>query len=470
MDICLVCEGSYPYIVGGVSSWTHNIISSMPEHNFKIVTLYPAIKDKGNFSYTLPDNVIDVKECFLDDMGYKEGKFRRKFITTPRGLREIAKIISGNQTNWEILIDFFSKNRKRSTQDFLMSKPFYDTIVDTYDMGYSHVALSEFFWSIRSMILPLIGILSIEMPKADIYHTVSTGYAGIIAMVGKKQHNGHMIITEHGIYTREREEEIIGASWVPLHFKDMWIKYFHNMSKGAYSYTDKAITLFEDAKIIQNDIGCDSEKQLIIENGVDGESFLKIERKKLGKNGYNVGAIVRVVPIKDILTMLQAFRMIKNEIKDAKLYIIGPNDEAKEYYEECLAVTKLLGLSECVIYTGMVQIKDYMPMIDIMILSSISEGQPLSVLESLAAGIPCVSTNVGSCKEIIYGKKDDEIGHAGIIVPIMDYDSLAKGVIRILENKELHEKMSKNGRKRLEVMYSKNQVVSRYKELYESFK
>ena len=49
----------------------------------------------------------------------------------------------------------------------------------------------------------------------------------------------------------------------------MWIKYFHNLSRGAYEYTDIAITLFEDAKTIQHDIGCDSSKQRIIENGVD---------------------------------------------------------------------------------------------------------------------------------------------------------------------------------------------------------
>ena len=96
-----------------------------------------------------------------------------------------------------------------------MSKVFYETMIETYDKGYSHVALSEFFWSIRSMVLPLIGILSIDMPKADIYHTVSTGYAGIMGVLGKNQHNAHMILTEHGIYTREREEEIIGANWVP---------------------------------------------------------------------------------------------------------------------------------------------------------------------------------------------------------------------------------------------------------------
>lgn len=465
MDICLVIEGSYPYIVGGVSSWSHTLIQSLPEHNFIVVTLYPSVADKGAFKYDLPDNVTEIREIFLDEMADKVGKFKSRYQVNKKELEELNNVLGGEDADWDSLISFFSKNKDKSPQDFLMSKTFYDTMIQTYDMGYSHVALSEFFWSIRSMILPLIGIMSIDMPKADLYHTVSTGYAGIMAVVGKKQHNARMILTEHGIYTREREEEIIGANWVPTHFKDMWIKYFHNLSRCAYKYTDRAITLFEDAKTIQSDIGCDPDKQMIIENGVHANEFWDLPRKELNNGGINLGAVVRVVPIKDILTMLQAFRVIKNEIDDITLYVMGPYDESKEYYDECIAVTNLLGLSDSVIFTGRIHVKEYMPKIDVMMLSSISEGQPLTILESLSMGIPFVSTNVGSCREVIMGTKDN-FGPAGIVVPVMDYNKLAKAVIKIIRNKELHESMSKAGRNRLKTKYSTRQLINSYRQLY----
>ena len=58
--------------------------------------------------------------------------------------------------------------------------------------------------------LPLLQILSADIPEADIYHTIATGYAGMLARLGGYLYNVPYMITEHGIYTREREEELIG--------------------------------------------------------------------------------------------------------------------------------------------------------------------------------------------------------------------------------------------------------------------
>ena len=71
----------------------------------------------------------------------------------------------------------------------------------------------------------------------------------------------------------------------------------------------------------------------------------------------------------------------------------GSEDE--EYKEECIALIKRLGLNN-VIITGYVDTAEYMKNMDITVMSSISEGQPLAILESLSAGRPCVTTNVGN--------------------------------------------------------------------------
>jgi len=420
MHICLLCEGSYPYVVGGVSSWTHTLIQSMPEHKFTIVTLYPNKKDKGVFKYELPSNVVGVEEHFLDILGTEKGKYKTKFEIDEGDMEQIVVMLQGGEVNWDELFDFFEKNKGKSAQDFLMSRVFYDSIIGTYTESYSHVALSDFFWTIRSMILPLVGILGIDIPKADIYHSVSAGYAGIMAVLGRRKYGTNMLLTEHGIYTREREEEIIGASWVPVHFKDLWIKYFQNLSKCAYENTDKAITLFEDAKDIQHELGCATVKQMVIENGVDVEDFLDLPRKEVGKNGLNIGAVVRVVPIKDILTMLQAFNLVSERYPEAMFYIMGPNDESAEYFEECLSVTRLMGLEDVVTFTGRVDI-------------------------------------------------DDKLGEAGIVVPIMDYKELAKAIIRVTSNKKMHDDMSQVGVKRVKKLYTKKRFIDNYKKLYASF-
>ena len=65
--ICLILEGCYPYIFGGVSTWMHQYINEMKEHEFVLWVIGANAKDKGKFVYELPKNVVEVHEVFLDD-------------------------------------------------------------------------------------------------------------------------------------------------------------------------------------------------------------------------------------------------------------------------------------------------------------------------------------------------------------------------------------------------------------------
>ena len=66
MRICLLVEGSYPYVVGGVSSWIHSLIQSFPGHEFVILAIVADRSLRGEFAYDLPDNVDEVYEVYLN--------------------------------------------------------------------------------------------------------------------------------------------------------------------------------------------------------------------------------------------------------------------------------------------------------------------------------------------------------------------------------------------------------------------
>lgn len=68
--------------------------------------------------------------------------------------------------------------------------------------------------TIRAMLFPLLTLLSSDIPIADAYHAISTGYGGILATLASVRTKKPLLLTEHGIYTREREEEIIRADWI----------------------------------------------------------------------------------------------------------------------------------------------------------------------------------------------------------------------------------------------------------------
>ena len=67
MRICLILEGCYPYVHGGVSTWMHQYIHKMQEHEFVLWVIGANAKEKGKFVYELPPNVVEVEEVFLDD-------------------------------------------------------------------------------------------------------------------------------------------------------------------------------------------------------------------------------------------------------------------------------------------------------------------------------------------------------------------------------------------------------------------
>ena len=262
----------------------------------------------------------------------------------------------------------------------------------------------------------------------------------------------------------EREEEILRTNWVPPHFKDLWINMFYMFTRCAYQSAVTVTSLFHRASLIQQEIGCDPVKCRVIPNGVDYDALRKIPAK--APNGLiDIGAVVRLVPIKDIKTMLYAFSHVAAERSDVRLHIMGPTDEDEEYFEECQHIKQDMGL-DGVIFTGRVNIQEYMEKLDFTLLTSISEGQPLAVLEAMAAGRPAVTTDVGCCRELIEGV-DDGFGPAGICVPAMHQTALAEAVLTLCEDVERRRQYGENGRRRVSRMYRLPDMVERYEILFE---
>ena len=119
-----------------------------------------------------------------------------------------------------------------------------------------------------------------------------------------------------------------------------------------------------------------------------------------------------------------------------------------------------------IIFTGPVNVIEYMEKFDFTILTSISEGQPLSVLESFAAGRPAVTTDVGCCRELIYGRSDDTLGQAGFLVLPMHKEELANAMERMCRDATMRLRMGRIGQQRVEQYYTHEISMNKYKELY----
>nr|WP_302597991.1 GT4 family glycosyltransferase PelF [uncultured Cellulosilyticum sp.] len=466
MKICIICEGSYPYVTGGVSSWINMLIRNMPEHEFIIYAIGAKEESRGQYKYELPENVIEVKEVFLDEIYKLETKGRiRNLKIEEKYIKAFRDLMSDESVNWPLLIEFMRGVKVKSVMDIFMSKQFFDLLSEICVSHFKDMPFNDFFWTMRSMLLPMLYLIRQEIPEADVYHSVSAGYGGLIGAIGKQVYKKPYILTEHGIYAREREEEIIKAEWVKGHFKDEWIHFFYNLSRLSYYYADEVITLFNLNRKIEIELGCAPEKISIIPNGVEISRFENVKRTWEDDGSYNIGAVVRIVPIKDIKTMISAFGLVKEEIPHAKLYIMGPMDEEPKYYEECQMLIEEFGISD-VIFTGSVNVAEYLGNMDVNLLTSISEGQPLAVLEAMAAKKPCITTQVGSCSELLYGAEGDDLGDAGVVVPIMDEAKLAQALVKLGHNKQLREEMGQIAFERVRQYYTKEAFIESYKDIY----
>lgn len=458
----MILEGSYPYVFGGVSSWAHNYIKAMPDTEFVLWCIGAREADRGKFKYELPENVVEVREVFLDSA------LKQHLRRNPRNIRlsedeneALEQLFAANNPDWDVLFDLFQRG-KTDPVSLLMSGRFLDELIEVCRREYPYVAFTDFFYNVRSMMLPAMYLMTQAVPEADIYHTASTGYAGLLGALAAHVTGKPFIVTEHGIYSREREEELIRADWVLPAFRAHWIRFFYSLSAIAYEKATKVTALFSGANAIQADLGCPVEKLSVIANGIHYENFCDIGPKE-ESGTVDIGAVVRIAKIKDVKTLIYAFAEVKEAVKNARLWILGDVDDG-EYNKECHTLIDQLGLPD-ITFTGPVAVTEYFPKFDFTVLSSISEGQPLSVLESFAAGRAAVTTDVGCCRELIEGL-DDGLGPAGLVVPPMHPRLLADALIRLCEEPWTRKAMGENGRRRAEKYYTIERSMEAYRALY----
>ena len=485
-DICLILEGTYPYVTGGVASWTHRLIQEQSHLTFHLCAIAPR-EGELELKYTLPSNVIGLTTVRLNDLpvganinGPLAGRVHNALrapletMVTEKpmqldDLKRIMDVLSGT-------------NAALGTESLLDHEKAWEQLIALYESTFPDHSFLDYFWSYRSLIGGLYSVLLAPLPKADIYHALSTGYAGLMAARAKVETGKPVLVTEHGIYTNERRIEVTSADWLETtaskaltidkprrDLRDMWIDSINNFSRVCYTACDSIITLFAGNQKPQIEDGADPAKMRLISNGVQVEHYARFAHRR-GDTPV-VALIGRVVPIKDVKTFIRAMSLLRQTAPDLKAYVIGPTDEDREYYAECLSLIELMGLEQIITFTGQAQVEDYLPLIDVLVLTSISESQPLVILEAGAAGIPVVATDVGACRELIEGLDNESpaLGAGGIVTPLASPASIADAVYTLLSDREQYDAASAALRQRVNAYYNETIQQQAYRNLYAQY-
>jgi glycosyltransferase involved in cell wall biosynthesis len=485
IDVCLILEGTYPFVAGGVSTWVHQLITTMKDLRFSIVYISPLPDPHREYQYEIPPHVLDIKDIYLHSLP-TDGDVSN-LETRKKGLEIIQKVheslMRGKWSHFAAIPRLFQDpHRTLTALDLFDSRESWQLLTFFYEQYASDISFLDFFYTWRSIYLPIFNIMRAPIPKAKLYHTVSTGYAGLFAAAAKVIQNKKMILTEHGIYTYERYLEIAQASWIyapsegwfhiekelPF-FKRLWLNLFQTFGSLTYHYADHILTLYEGNRQREILDGADAEKIRVIPNGVYIRQFQSIQHPPLNTQKPTIAFIGRVVSIKDVKTFLQAAHIVLSVIPSAQFLILGPLDEEPEYRDECLELTRSLGLEGKVDYKGKVNVHEYYSKIDLVVLTSLSEAQPYVILEANAVGIPIVATDVGACREMLEGQglEDRELGLSGLLTQVANPEETAQAIVKLIKNPDLWNKFSEVGKTRVITYYDQNDLLSQYLNLYE---
>ncbi|HEY8577744.1 MAG TPA: GT4 family glycosyltransferase PelF [Devosia sp.] len=478
VDVCLIAEGCYPYVAGGVSSWIDWLLRAHPELTFKVLAILPGEPD-GEPRYARPENLLSIEHVMLDGTSF--GSERAWPAVTPDRLAQmLGELLNeGDATQLSKLLSLLGTPRHRTALDTLLNSPEAWETMCSYYASMSHASFLGYFWAWRTLVGGLFRSLTCPLPQARIYHAVSTGYAGLIGARAAIETGRNLIISEHGIYSNERRIEILMADWISnsvdngldlsddrKDIRELWARSFESFARIAYDAASEITALYEANQVFQYGLGAEPKKLKVIPNGVDVDRYGAVRR--LDHDRPTIAFIGRVTPIKDVQTFIDVAERLREDFPDLQALVIGPMDEDPEYAQGCIEEVNRRFLADTVTFTGAVKVADYLGEIDVLVLTSISEALPLVILEAGAAGVPCVATDVGACREILEGRtgQHDGIGPGGAVAPVGANEEIAASIGFLLADPDRLRSFGDNLQRRVQEHYRAEDVASAYRALY----
>jgi glycosyltransferase involved in cell wall biosynthesis len=212
--------------------------------------------------------------------------------------------------------------------------------------------------------------------------------------------------------------------------------------------------------------GISADRVGIVYNGIDlsrhadNQDCRRSIRKEIGvdQEDFVVVQVARLDPVKDHATALRTIAQVALRRTDVRLVIVGEGPELpviKRHIAE-------LGIAKHVRPLGLrSDIPRLLSAADVFLLTSVTEGIPLSVIEAMAAGLPVVATNVGGVGEVV------EDGVTGFLSPAADPVELAANLLRLGNDPALSENLGNAGRLRAQALFSEERMFAEYRKIYE---
>ena len=487
LSVLLTTEGTYPYYSGGVSTWCHVLTSNLAEVDYSLISVVdsPLVMKKFNLPKNIKNfitiplwgttepsehlNWVSFSHIFLSKLKTSRSVIEREFI--PIFSEIIEEVISVEKNPVAFGNNLLKMYKYFTIYDYyrsLKSRAVYRLYKEKILRGLNN---SKYFFS-KENIVPTINeleeslgwifrffnITNTHVPKTDITHSSAAGFCGIPNVISKLLYGAPYLLTEHGVYIRE--QYLSGYRRGMSDFlKGFFISLAESVVKLNYEHADIICPVCCYNSRWEKRFGVNEDRIKVIYNGVDPNRF--IVRRKI-EDGQRIIAVARIDPLKDIENFIWAARYILNDMPQISFSVYGSVSD-EEYYKKCLRLRDTLELQKKFSFCGHAK-KPEMAYHsgDIVVLSSISEAFPYSIVEAMMCGKPIVATDVGGVSEAL--------DSCGIVVPPRDPEELAKACIRLMQDKELRYNLSMRAQSKARESFTIEKFTGAYLDIYNKLK
>ncbi len=468
MDVALLTEATYPHKSGGVSVWCDQLIRGLSSHRFTVHAITPG--DDNEIIWDMPDNVVGIQsvplwgaEATVKHPLHHSTELRSAFQTLAQSLARAdgeAQFLDGLHQLYLLAQEapMAGALRTRESLQVLLG-----TMRDTTpgdrefvsDVGPVTVHdASQVLHHLDHLLRPLY----VAPARADLSHASANGLSVLMALASHWSYETPLVLSEHGIYLRERY-----FSYSPDKYsfavRSLMLRFYKHLAWAGYQIAGSIAPVCEYNRRWQEANGAAPERIQTIYNGVDTNHFTVATAEPEVPTLVWMG---RIGPLKDVETLIEAFALVRHEIPSARLRMYGGvSEENQAYFARCVALRDRLGLEGCATFEGQTDsVVEAYHSGHVVLLTSISEGFPYSLIEAMASGMATVATDVGGVAEAS--------GDAGLIVPPQSPKRTADACIRLLSDPEYRRSVAAAARARVLAKFTLEQNLADYSGVYQA--
>jgi len=482
LSVLLTTEGTYPYHLGGVSTWCDSLIRGLaPSVDFTLlpIMMNPYISVK----FELPANVVRLlnvplwgteepaefileipfSHVYVAKQRTTDSVISREFLPL---LRRLVGVIVADETDAQLagetlyaMYRYFREFDYNATfKSQLVWEAFCEeALARAAQRGpATFPSLFELTEALRWLYRFLIP-LNADPPRVDVTHSTAAAFCGLPCLIAKLRDGTPFLLTEHGVYIREQYLSVSRMKTSSV-AKDFLLGLIVTVSRINYHFADQISPVCYYNKRWEVAQGADESKIKVIHNGVDPKIFVPVESRS--DHTAVVVSTARIDPLKDIETLIRAAAHVHKEDSAVRFLVYGSVPD-QPYYQQCLDLRASLGLDQVVSFAGHTASpwKAYHEG-DVIALTSISEAFPYSVIEAMACGRAIVASDVGGVREALEG--------CGLLVRPREPEAFAESILNLLRDREMRFQIGQDARDRVLNAFTIDRCVEAYRASYEA--